>query len=61
MINSDGSKLHPLTNPRSGAVGDVVPDWSPGGHEIAFDSDRSGHDRIYLMNADGSNQRALTK
>ncbi|WP_051362338.1 PD40 domain-containing protein [Solimonas soli] len=35
--------------------------WSPDGRSIAFTSDRSGTPQIWLMNADGSEQRMLTR
>jgi Tol biopolymer transport system component len=52
-----GSKQVPLTtNPAR----DSDPAWSPDGRSIAFVSDRDGNPEIYVMNADGSNQRRLT-
>jgi TolB protein len=33
--------------------------WSPDGTTIAFESTRTGGPQIYLMNADGTNQRVL--
>jgi len=41
-------------------AGDQAPDWSPDGRQIAFDTTRDGNFEIYVMNADGSNQRRLT-
>jgi TolB protein len=60
-IRPDGSDLTNL----SGAPGsDVHPAWSPDGSQIAFASDRDGPRsdvfEIYVMSADGSNQRRLT-
>jgi Tol biopolymer transport system component len=41
---------------------DVRPAWSPDNKAIAFQSSRNSSTfHIYIMNADGSNQRALTK
>ena len=37
------------------------PAWSPDGQRIAFISNRAGTNDLYLMNADGSNQRRLTR
>ena len=34
--------------------------WSPDGSRIAFVSNRGGKDRLWVMNADGSNSRLLT-
>ena len=40
---------------------DRFPAWSPNGGQIAFESDREGPWRLYLMNADGSNSRPIGK
>lgn len=40
---------------------DHNPDWSPSGKQIVFESNRDGDDEIFVMNADGTNQRNLTK
>jgi Tol biopolymer transport system component len=38
----------------------LVPKWSPDGQQIVFESRRDGCSAIYVMSADGSDQRALT-
>jgi dipeptidyl aminopeptidase/acylaminoacyl peptidase len=37
----------------------AAPAWSPDGHSIAFLTDRSGWWEIWVINADGSNQRPM--
>ncbi len=46
-----------LTHDRANALGPV---WSPDNRLIAFESNRDGAFQIYVMNADGSEERALT-
>lgn len=57
VMEADGKRQTRLTdNPAD----DTMPIWSPGGNQIAFLSDRGANGyEIYLMNADGSNQRPL--
>jgi TolB protein len=60
VVDANGKHARRLTNNR---VSDTAPAWSPDGSLIAFTTDR--HDnafdsQIYVMNADGSNQHALT-
>jgi Tol biopolymer transport system component len=43
-----------------GGGDDRAPVYSPNGSRILFDSTRDGNTEIYVMNADGSNQRRLT-
>jgi dipeptidyl aminopeptidase/acylaminoacyl peptidase len=58
VIRPDGSgRARLTTNPAS----DLNPAWSPDGNKIAFASDRDGTFRIYTMNADGANQRAVSQ
>lgn len=58
-VNFDGSQLTKLTT--EGSNNDA-PSWSPDGKQIAFNSNRDtdGRTKIWLMNADGSNQHKLT-
>jgi uncharacterized protein YgiM (DUF1202 family) len=67
-LNSDGSGRVRLTNtPLWVAVGpdkqkpwnNVSPAWSPDGSQIAFLTDRTGRWEIWVMGADGSNQRPM--
>lgn len=44
-----------------GLAWDVQPRFSPDGSRIAFTSDRGGGDNIWVMNADGSDKRQVTK
>jgi dipeptidyl aminopeptidase/acylaminoacyl peptidase len=37
----------------------AAPVWSPDGSQIAFVTDRTGRWEIWIMNADGSNQRPM--
>ncbi len=57
-IPISGGTASRLTN---GIAHDMQPRFSPDGHTVAFVSDVSGDNNVHLMNADGSNQRALTK
>ncbi|MDQ4048543.1 MAG: DPP IV N-terminal domain-containing protein, partial [Actinomycetota bacterium] len=66
-MNPDGSGIQYLTDntlidpadPRS-FVEDNDPAVSPDGTKVAFDSTLGGSSDVYLMNADGSDQRRLT-
>jgi Tol biopolymer transport system component len=68
LMNADGSEQKRLTSPVSGrcdgqAQWDGGPAWSPDGRAIAFTRRFCGprDPEIYVMNADGSEQRMLTR
>ncbi len=44
-----------------GMAWEMQPRFSPDGSKIAFTSDRAGGDNIWIMNADGSDKRQVTK
>lgn len=54
-INNDGTGLARLTT-----EGGSSPVWSPDGRKLAFLSARSGVKQLYVMMADGADQRQLT-
>jgi Tol biopolymer transport system component len=69
-MDANGENRHRLTDSRpsgSDAAGNTSPAWSPDGQEIAFvgsgegsAEDANAHE-LYVMNADGSDVRQLTK
>ncbi|HQT23181.1 MAG: amidohydrolase [Sphingobacteriales bacterium 17-39-43] len=44
-----------------GMASEVQPRFSPNGKYISYTSDKDGGDNIWIMNADGSGKRAITK
>jgi TolB protein len=56
-VQANGTGLVNLTNDPGN---DTFAAWSPDGKQIAFISDRSGQENLYVMNADGSNPRRLS-
>ena len=66
VMDADGGNQQNLTN--SDDSRDITPSWSLDGKQIAFGARRDGHfktnhgitSEIYVMNADGGNQRRLT-
>lgn len=59
-MKTDGTELTPLTRGPNKAM-NVEPAVSPDGKYIAFSSDRGGQPMVYIMNANGSGARRLTK
>jgi len=57
-VDLDSGALRPLT--RTPSL-DINPSFSPDGRFIAFQSDRNGRFEIWVMNADGSQPRAMTR
>src|SRR5919206_2741700 len=57
VMDADGKHQTRLTD--NTTADDASPLWSPSGGQIAFFSNRGGDYEIYLMGADGANQRPL--
>lgn len=51
------TRLNPHTTPYL----DETPSWFPDGKRIAFQSDRSGRMEVWVMNADGTGAKQVTK
>jgi len=56
-INADGADLTRLTH---SPASEFDPSWSPDGTQIAYRSDRGDESEIWVMNADGTDQRRPT-
>ncbi len=72
VMNADGTNRQRLTETsyitlveqilrgeETHSFNNTAPAWSPDGSQIAFVTDRTGQWKIWVMNADGSNQRPL--
>jgi TolB protein len=64
IINANRSHQRQLTNLKRDGLceNDFTPAWAPSGAKIAFErmSENNDDPRLYIMNQDGSKQRALT-
>lgn len=58
-IRSDGSESTQLTEDATHRNSDD-PSWSPDGKQILFSTGRSGRNELWVMDADGSNERKLS-
>lgn len=58
VMDLNGRIVKRLTRAPRGSYG---PEWSPDGELIAFNSQRDGNSEVYVMRADGTNQRRLTR
>ncbi len=57
VINADGTGIRKLTND---SFYDNEPSWSPDGKKIVFASTRGPNGKIFVIDADGKNQKQLT-
>lgn len=58
VMNPDGSNRKQVTHPPAGVNCDE-PAWSPDGRKIVFTRNGPGEDGIWIMDADGRNQRVF--
>jgi len=58
VLPIEGGQARRIT---SGMAWDCMPRFSPDGRTIAFISDRSGSDNLWVMNADGTGLRQVTR
>jgi TolB protein len=57
VVNADGSGLVTLTDNLTPELG---PQWTPDGQQIVFHRQIGAFNQIFIMNADGTNERQLT-
>jgi dipeptidyl aminopeptidase/acylaminoacyl peptidase len=65
VVDADGGNVRRLTDtparPEGTPGSSVAPAWSPDGNYIAFLTDRTGKWEMWVMDADGSSQKAMFK
>lgn len=59
LVRPDGTALHPLLPDAEFSA--FHPDWSRVGSQIAFDAETAGGNEIWVVNADGTNGRAIVR
>lgn len=57
LLPSEGGSAKPLT---AGTMFDFQPAWSPDGKRIAFISDRSGNEELWIIGTDGKGAKKLS-
>lgn len=58
-LMTPNGEADPVSNLTNNPARDWDPAWSPTGDRIIFNTDRDGHDTLYVMSADGSNTGPL--
>ncbi len=61
IANADGSDVHQLTTGLDPSAQASDPTWSPDGTQLAFTAYDGDHWRIYVIDADGTHRRVLTR
>ena len=61
LVRPNGTDLRQLTRETGGEINAGADSWSPDGKKIAYVSNKSGTYQIWTMNADGTEQKQLTK
>ena len=59
VADRDGRNMQNLTPNTPNSI-ESAPTWSPTGTQLAFTSDRTGSNQIYIMNADGTGVQKIT-
>jgi len=57
-VNPDSGEIRRLTQDQGN---NEHPSWSPDGNLVVFNSTRAGESKLYVMSADGTNQRMISR